>query len=118
MNHLILFGICLLSVEIIIKSNYFKLSSSLFELIQKAIYIISSKNITEYWKATILPKYSMMMMMLSLKMILIIFLIIFIFVIVNNFFSSFLALSLSWNGIVESIFFTFGYAYIRKIIFK
>ncbi|KGG00519.1 hypothetical protein EU98_1320 [Prochlorococcus marinus str. MIT 9314] len=51
-------------------------------------------------------------------MILILFLVIFIFVIADNLFSGFLAFTLFWNGIIESILISFTYAYIRKLIFK
>ena len=44
--------------------------------------------------------------------------IIFIFVIADNLFSGFLAFTLSWNGIIESILIAFSFAYIRKLIFK
>ena len=118
MNHLILFVICLLSVEILIRSNYISLINSLFEVSKKAISIIYSKNISDHWKENIIPIYSIQMMKVSLQMLLIFILIIFIFIIADNFFSGFLNLIISWNGIIETILFTFGYAYMRKLILK
>ena len=115
MNHLILIVLCLLSVEIIIRSNYFKLFLSLIELSKKAINIISNENISDHWKENIIPKYSLQMMNYSLQMLLMLFLIIFIFVIVDNLFIGFLEFILSWNGMIESILIAFSYAYIRKI---
>ncbi len=116
MNHLILFVICLLSIEIFIRSNYISLIKSLVEVSKKAINIISNKNISDHWKENIIPKYSLQMMKYSLQMLLILFLIIFIFIIAENLFSGFLAFMFSWNGIIESIIITFTYAYIRKLI--
>ena len=114
MNHLILLIICFLSVEILIRSNYFNLIKSLKNVSKKAIYIILNKNISDHWKENIIPKYSLQMMKYSIQMLLILFLIIFIFVIADNLFSGFLAFTLSWNGIMESILLAFSYAYIRK----
>ena len=118
MNHLILFAICLVPVEIFIRSNYISLIKSLVEVSKKAISIISNKNISDHWKENIIPKYSLKMMNYSMQMLLILFLIIFIFVIADNLFSGFLAFTFSWNGIIESILIAFSYAYIRKIIFR
>ena len=116
MNHLILLIICFLSVEILIRSNYFNLIKSLNNVSKKAIYIILNKNISDHWKENIIPKYSLQMMKYSLQMLLILFLIIFIFFIADNLFSGIFAFLLSWNGIIESILIAFSYAYIRKLI--
>ena len=116
MNHLILFVICLISVEIFIKSNYITLINSTINLSKKAIYIILNKKISDHWKENIIPKYALLMMKYSLQMLSIIFLIIFIFFIADNLFSGFFAFTLNLNGIIESILLAFSYAYIRKII--
>ena len=118
MNHLILFVICFLSVEIFIRSNYVTLINSTIKVSKKSISIILNKKISDHWKENIIPKYSLQMLKYSIQMLLIIFLIIFIFVIADNFFSGFLAFIFSWNGIIESILLAFSYAYIRKLIFR
>tara|TARA_B100000945_G_C19817988_1_gene339230 strand:- start:48 stop:404 length:357 start_codon:yes stop_codon:yes gene_type:complete len=118
MNHLILLVICLVSVEIFIRSNYISLINSLVEVSKKAISIILNKNISDHWKENIIPKYSLQMMKYSMQMLLILLLIIFIFVIADNLFIGFLDFTLSWNGIIESILLAFSYAYIRKLIFR
>ena len=118
MNHLILFAICFLFVEIFIRSNYLTLINSTFKVSKKAISVIMNKNISDHWKEYIIPKYSMQMMKYSMQMLSILFLIIFIFVIADNFFRGILAFTLSWSGIIESILLAFSYAYIRKLIFK
>ena len=118
MNHLILFVICFLSVEIFIRSNYLSLLNSTIKVSKKAISIILNKNISDHWKENIIPKYSLQMMKYSIQMLLILFLIIFIFVIADNLFSGFLAFTFSWNGIIESILLAFSYTYIRKLIFR
>ena len=110
--------ICLLSVEVFLRSNYIALISSIIKVSKKAIYIILNKNISDHWKENIIPKYSLQMMNYSLRMLFILFLIIFIFVIGDNVLSGFLNFTLSWNGIIESILIAFMYAYIRKIIFR
>ena len=118
MNHLILLVICLVSVEIFIRSNYISIINSLVKVIKKAIEIILNKNISDHWKENIIPKYSLQMMKYSIQMLLILFLIIFIFVIADKLFSEFLEFTLSWSGMIESILIAFSYAYIRKLIFK
>ena len=118
MNHLILFVLCLLSVEIFIKSNYISLIKSTTKLGKKAISIILKNNISDHWKENIIPKYSIQMMNYSLQMLMILFLIIFIFLIADNLFGGFLEFTFSFNGIIESILFAFFYAYFRKLIFK
>ena len=118
MNHLILFVICFLSVEIFIRSNYLSLLNSTIKVSKKAISIILNKNISDHWKENIIPKYSLQILKYSIQMLLIIFLIIFIFVIADNLFSGFLAFTFSWNGIIESILLAFSYTYIRKLIFR
>ena len=118
MNHLILFIICFLSIEIFIRSNYVLLINSTIKVSKKAISIILNKNISDHWKENIIPKYSLQMLKYSIQMLLIIILIVFIFVIADNFFSGFLAFTFSWNVIIESILLAFSYAYIRKLIFR
>ncbi len=118
MNHLILFVICFFSVEIFIRSNYLSLIDSTFKVSKKAISIILNKNISDHWKEYIIPKYSFKMMKYSMQMLLMLFFIIFIFVIADNLFSGFLAFTLSWSGIIESILLAFSYAYMRKLIFR
>jgi len=117
-NHIILFVICLLSVEIFIRSNYISLINLLVKVSKKAINIISNKNISDHWKEYIIPKYSIQMMKVSLQMLLIFILIIFIFVFADNVLSGFLEFTFSRNGIIKSILITFIYAFTRKIIFK
>ena len=118
MNHLILFVICVLSVEILIRSNYISLVNLTINVSRKAIRTISNKNISDHWKENIIPKYSLQMMKYSMQMLLILFLIIFIFVIGDKVLSGFLEFTFSWNGIIESILLAFSYAYIRKLIIK
>ena len=118
MNHLILFIICFVSVEIFIRSNYISLVKLIINVSKKAIYIISNKNISDHWKENIIPKYSLQMMKYSLQMLLILFTIILLFVIGDKVLNGFLEFTFSRNGIIASIFFAFSYAFIRKLIFK
>ena len=114
MNHLILFVICLLSVEIFNRSNYIVSFQSLIEVSKKAIHIISNKNISDHWKETIIPKYSIQKMKFSLRMLFIILSILFIFIIADNLFSGFLSFTFSMKGIIEFILIAFCYAYFKN----
>ena len=116
MKHLILLVLCVLSIEIFIRSNYIFLINSLIKVSKKAIYIILNKNISDHWKENIIIKYSLQMIENALQMLLIIFLIFFIFVIADKLFSGILAFTFSLHGIIEFILVAFSYAYIRKLI--
>ncbi len=118
MKHCILLVLCVLSIEIFIRSNYIFLINSLVKVSKKAIYIVLNKNISDHWKEKIITKYSLQMIKNSLQMLLIIFLIFFIFIIADNLFTGILAFTFSLNGIIESILIAFSYAYIRKLILK
>ena len=118
MKHLIFWVLCVLSIEILIRSNYIFLVKSLIKVSKKAIYIIFNKNISDHWKENIITKYSLQMTKNSLQMLLIISLIFFIFVLADNFFAGVLAFTFSLNGIIEFIFIAISYAYIRKLILK
>ena len=118
MKHLIFLVLCVLSIEIFIRSNYIFLINSLVKVSKKAIYIVLNKNISDHWKEKIITKYSLQMIKNSLQMLLIIFLIFFIFIISDNLFTGILAFTFSLNGIIESILIAFSYAYIRKYMLK
>ena len=118
MKHCILLVLCVLSIEIFIRSNYIFLINSLVKVSKKAIYIVLNKNISDHWKEKIITKYSLQMIKNSLQMLLIIFLIFFIFIIADNLFTGILAFTFSLNGIIESILIAFSYAYIRKYMLK
>ena len=118
MKHLIFLVLCVLSIEIFIRSNYIFLINSLVKVCKKAIYIVLNKNISDHWKEKIITKYSLQMIKNSLQMLLIIVLIFFIFIIADNLFTGILAFTFSLNGIIESILIAFSYAYIRKLILK
>ena len=118
MNHLILLIVCLLSVEIFIRSKHIDLINSLIEVSKKTIHVISNKNVSDHWKEKIIPKYSIQMMKFSSKMLLIFLLIFCIFIIAENWFSGFLSFTFSTNGIIESILITFCYSYFKKLIIK
>ena len=118
MKHCILLVLCVLSIEIFIRSNYTFLINSLVKVSKKAIYIVLNKNISDHWKEKIITKYSLQMIKSSLQMLLIIFLIFFIFIIADNLFTGILAFTFSLNGIIESILIAFSYAYIRKYMLK
>ena len=118
MKHLIFLVLCVLSIEIFIRSNYIFLINSLVKVSKKAIYIVLNKNISDHWKEKIITKYSLQMIKNSLQMLLIIFLIFFIFIIAENLFTGILAFTFSLNGIIESILIAFSYAYIRKYMLK
>ena len=114
MNHFILLVLCFLSVEIVVRSNYFVLIKSIILVSKKSVRTISNKNISDHWKENIIPKYSICILKSSLKMLLVLSLIILIFFTADKLFNGLLLFTFSLNGIFESILFAFIFAYFRK----
>ena len=118
MNHLVLFLICILSVEVFIRSDFLLLLDSIFEVTKKVTHIIPKENISDHWKEKAIPAYALKIMKFSIQILLILLCILSFFFIVDIFLSSFLLYALSLIGIIESIFFALGYVYLRKMLLK
>lgn len=118
MNHLILFVICLFSIEVLIRLNYIFFFYETLKVSKKAIRIILNKKISDHWKEIIIPKYSLNMMVFSLQMLLIFLFIFSAFLIADFFLNDFLGFIFSLNGIFESILFASSYAYLRKLVLR
>ena len=80
MNHLILFLLVVLSIEIFKKSSYLSLIDLLLKKFLKIKKIIINKKSSDNWKEKIIPAYSFDMMKISFRMLLITLVIIFIFI--------------------------------------
>jgi len=87
-------------------------------VIRKVIYVIPQDNISDHWKEKVIPAYALRMMKYSLQILLILLLILALFFIVDYFFNDFLALTLSYFGIIESMVLAFGYVCLRKSLIK
>ncbi len=118
MIHLFLLLVCILSVEIFIRLNFLLLLESIFRVMIKVTHVISKNSISDHWKEKIVPVYALKIMKYSLKILFILFLIFSLFLIADLFFKKFLAYTLTWIGIGESIVFAFGYIYLRKVFIK
>ena len=114
MNHTILFLVCILSIEIILRVNFFNLLKLTFIDTKKIINIASSNKISDHWKEKSIPSYALKIIKTSIKIILIVVSIILIFIIPNIFMSGFINFVTSFIGIVESLFFVLVYFYVRK----
>ena len=118
MIHFVLLLICVLSVEVFIRFNFLLILDSILKVTKKVIYVIPQNNISDHWKEKIVPAYALRMMKHSLQILLILLLILSLFFVADYFFNDFLALTLSLIGIIESMVFAFGYAYLRKSLIK
>ena len=118
MNHLLLLSLCILSIEVIISFNFIHVVESIIDFTKKVAFVIPSKNISDHWKEKVIPIYALMLMKLSLKILLILFCIVCFFILTEFVFSGFLVFIFSFIGIIESIFFGFGYILLRKLIAK
>ena len=118
MSHLVLLLICILSVEVFIRFNFLSILDSILKVTSKVTYIIPNENISDHWKEKVIPAYALRIMKFSLQILLILLLILSFFFIADYFLNGFLALTLSFFGIMLSIVFAFGYVYLRKSIIK
>lgn len=114
MNYLILLLNVIIIFEIINKTNYLYLVKSLIGYSQKASKIILNRNIRDYWKEKIIPKYSLMMMKLSISMLFILFTIILIIYLSGIFNSEFLEFIFTIKGVISSFVFAYCYSYFKK----
>ena len=118
MIHFVLLLVCVLSVKVFIRFNYLLILDSILKLIRKVTYLIPNNNISDHWKEKALPAYALRIMKYSLQILLILLLILSLFFVADYFFNDFLALTLSFFGIIESMVFAFGYVYLRKSLIK
>ena len=118
MYHLILFFVCILSLEIFVRLKFLSILNSFFKVIKNVTIIIPKKNISDHWKEKVIPSYALRMMKYSLQLLLILLLIISFFFILCYSFDEFLNLTFSLIGIIETIVFTFGCIFLRKLLIK
>lgn len=118
MIHVLLLITCILSVEVLIKSNFLFISCSIANISKEAIRIIALKNVSEHWKEKILPLYALRIMICSIKILIIFLIIISLFIITDLYFDNFLTFSLSLIGVFESLVFAIGYGHLRKLLTK
>ena len=118
MIHLILLLVCFLSVEFFIRLNFLSHLDSTLKVTKKVTYVILQNNISDHWKEKVIPKYALRIMKYSLCILLILLLMLSLFFITDIFLNNFLAFTLSWIGIIESMVFAFGYVYLRKSLIK
>lgn len=116
MNHLVLFVVCALSVEIFIKFNFFTIIDSIFKIYKKVINILPNKNISDHWKEKVIPVYALKIMKCSLQIFFILLSIISLFLLCDFFLIHFLNFSLSLVGVIESIAIVIGYIYLKRFI--
>ena len=118
MINLLLLLLCILSVEVLIRSNFLSHLDLILKLTKKVIYLIPISSISDHWKEKAIPAYALRIMKYSMLIILIFLLIITLFFIADYFFNDFLTFTFSLVGILESIVFAFGYVYLRKLFIE
>ncbi len=118
MTHILLLLVCILSVEVFIRLNFLSYLDSILKVTKRVTYVIPKSNISDHWKEKVIPAYALRIMRYSLLILLILLLIMTLFFIADYFFDDFLAFTFSLTGIIESMFFAFGYVYLRKVFIK
>jgi len=118
MNHISLFLICILAIEVIQRLRFSFFLKSIIVDIEKTLKIASNSNISDHWKEKFIPAYSIKIIKSSLRIILILLLIFLMLVITEIFLDNFIDFLISYLGLVESILFVFGYFYFKKIVVR
>lgn len=108
---------CMVSVELLVRSNIKIIFSSLVAVFEKAIKVIKSDNISDCWKEKAIPIYAISMFKYSIKSFFILAFIFSIFFLPSFFVDKFFYFSISIIGIIESIVLCVAYFEIRKIVF-
>lgn len=116
MLQLLLLLVCILSIEIFIRLNFLYFLDSLLKVTRKVTHVLFAGNVSDHWKEKVIPVYASKIMKCSIQMLLILLLILSLFFIMDYYMNDFLKFSLSLVGILESVIFAFGYAYLRKFI--
>ena len=118
MIHFLTFVVCILSLEIFIRSNFTHILASLLKVTIKVVNVLAQKNISDHWKERAIPAYAFKMMQYSFRMLLILLSILFLFFIANYIFDGFIDFSVSPRGIAEALVFAFGYVLLRKFFYN
>ena len=118
MSHLVLSLVCILSVEVFIQFNFLSALDAIVKVAKKVVYIVPNQNISDHWKEKIIPAYALKIMKFSLQILLILLLILSFVIFADYLLKGFLAFTLSFIGIMESMVFAFGYVYLRKVLNK
>jgi len=114
MTHIFLLLVCILAVEIFIKSNFLFTLDIFSKIIKKVVHVVASKNISDHWKEKILPVYALRIMKYSLHILIVLLFIIFLFITANYFNNDLLLYIFSFIGIIESLVFSSVYLFLRK----
>lgn len=115
MLHLLLLIVCIASVEALIRFNFFAVAKSMLDVTKKVIHLIPKERISDHWKEIAVPAYALRIMKYSIQILLTLVLISAFFLLPELIFGNFLAFTLSFIGIVESLIFASGYIYFRKL---
>ena len=118
MIHIFLLLVCILSVEVFIKLKFVTLLNSILKVTKKVTYIIPKNSISDHWKEKAVPAYALRIIKYSLQILMVLSLMLSFFFIGDFFLTDFLALTVSLIGIIESMVFVFGYAYLRKLFIR
>jgi hypothetical protein len=116
MDHLVLFLLCILTVEIFEKAKFIKLISNITLTAHKVSRLIPNERISDHWKELLVPYYALSIMKYSLKILFLLLSVILLFGAADYFVDDFFNFILSLWGIIESLFFVYLFITIKKFI--
>ena len=113
-DHAVLLVLCVLSVEIVVRSSLLNALGAILHVTGKAAFVMSRNSISDHWKEKVVPEYALRLLKLSTRVSLVVLVVLFLFVAADYVLGSFRALALSLIGAIESVLFATGYYYLRK----
>ena len=118
MNQIILLFICILSVEVLHRSNFLANLNSIVNITKKVTNTLTSKNISDHWKEIVIPVYALKIMKHSFQILLILLCILSLLITADLLLDGFIAFTLSFSGVFGSAVFSCVYVPLRKSLGK
>ena len=116
--HFLLLLCCIISIEIFVFYNIFKIFDSISAATKKTGKVLLSNHISDHWKEKVIPHYSILIFKSSLKTLLILSMILALFLLPTIIIDNFVYHITSIIGIAESILICLAYVKIRKLAFE
>ena len=101
MNHLALFILCALSVEIISSLNLLRQFESIKVMSVKLMNLVANPKISDHWKEKLVPYYAISILVPLIKFLFKMALIFSLFLLTDLLLTDFYSLVISWQGMLE-----------------
>ena len=116
MIYFIVYIICIISVEIYLRTNYIFLFRDVLRIAKKVFHTLSNSRISDHWKEAVIPAYAWKLIKLSVQIFFTILLIVSLIIVADIYIEGFISFTFSLSGICISMFFVMGHVWIRKFL--